>query len=158
VGVEIHFLLYKNSKYKAQFYQINELIEKEIKKYTVSLDFDIYEDCDEISLSFQDNSTRKDYYGLPNLSCIIGSSKLFTMKKPTAILDFWEYISKKYFFDEPVLIDQSEIYARDECYMLYKGEKIEPDIPIGIAYLVQQYFTIIFLRTYDKPFSYVIKK
>lgn len=156
MGVEIHLLLYKNPKYKAQFDEINKLIEKEKKRYLESLELDEGDICDDFSLEFQDWSDMKDSDDTSYLSYVISSPKIFSDAQ--VVLDFWEKVAKKYFFDEPVLIDQSEQFLRDKIYMMYKGKKIEPSRPIGIVSLVGDFYKTIFMKTYDKPFSFLTNK
>lgn len=156
MGVEIHLLLYKNPIYKTQFEKINQLIEKDKKAYLLSLRLDEGDICDDFSLKFHDWGDMKDPYDITYLSCVISSPKIFSDEQ--IILDFWEQVVKKYFFDEPVLINQSEQFLRDEVYMLYKGEKIEPSRPIGIISLLKDFYKIIFMKTYDKAFSYFKNK
>ena len=156
MGVEIHLLLYKNPIYKTQFEEINQLIEIDKKSYLQSLKLDEGDICDDFSLTFHDWGDMKDSYDMTYLSCVISSPKIFSDGQ--VVLDFWEQVAKKYFFDEPVLIDQSEQFLRDEVYMMYKGEKIEPSHPIGIVSLVKDFYKIILMKTYDKTFSFLTSK
>ncbi|MFW9818761.1 MAG: hypothetical protein ACFFE5_04045 [Candidatus Thorarchaeota archaeon] len=148
--------MYKNPKYITQFKEINKLIEKDKETYLKSLDLEEGDVCDDFSLPFRNWGDLKDLYGNPDLSYVISSPKIFDDEE--IVLEFWESIAKKYFFDEPILIDQSEQFLRDEIFMLYKGEKIEPSRPIGIVNLVEDFYKLVLLNTYDKPFSYISNK
>ncbi len=117
MGINISMSIFKNPKFKAQFDEIKNFIDKDYNEYIESLPKKFFsEDGEEYEGSESFYPKFLDHYGdYGAISCIASP---FTGEIISYILDFWEKISKKYFPEEIMLIDSPA-----GSYYVHKGKR-----------------------------------
>jgi len=111
MGREIHFYMYKNAKFKDQFFKkFYGIINNELEEYSNDEDSKYSEPYD---LAGHDEE---------GTLIIFSSPKIYYEHIIDSILNFWENICRKYFFDEIALINCSEFWDEDNIFYYHKGE------------------------------------
>lgn len=133
--------IFKNPKFKAQFDEIKNVIDKDYEEYIESLPKKYFDESGEYVGS---ESFYLEFYEFYN-----EYGAKYSITKPDNgeitryIVRFWEKISKEYFPEEIMLIDSPGI----GCYYVYKGKQY------NILEDIYGFITDM-LSKYNKPFQF----
>lgn len=140
MGREIHFYMYKNAKFKNQFFnKFHGIITNELNEHS----------------NDEDSKNSEPYalsgYDKEGTLIIYSSPKIYNEHIVTSILDFWKNICRKYFFDEIALIDCSEFWDEDNTFYCHKGET--DFMWHGQEGSFVSSYVLTVLERYNKPFQ-----
>ena len=114
---KISIKIYKNPKYKQQFEVIKIDIRKEYLKYIESIGYAIDDHAERFDFDFAENGEIGYVYSCPKISARTTIAN--------DIIEFWERMCDKFFFEEVAFIDYKDFESDDdnEFYFYHRSKR-----------------------------------